>query len=69
MIDRRQTKNEIAAQLVQLATDHGTVLSASRADKLANKFKKGQFDPELLSLLTYKDPTGERAVARVLAAA
>lgn len=69
MIDRRQTKNEIRDQLVALAADHGTVLSNSRADKLANKFKKGLFDPELAALLSYRDPTGEQAVARVLATA
>lgn len=69
MIDRRQTKNAIRDQLVTLATANGTSLSPSRADKLANKFKRGEFDPAFGSLLVYADPTGERAVARVLAAA
>lgn len=67
MIDRSLTKNEIAEQLVQLAAVHGQILTPSRADKLANRFKKGQFDPELKSLLVYRDPTGDQAVARVLA--
>lgn len=69
MIDRRQTKNEIRDQLIGLAATNGTVISRARADKLANKFKKGQFDPDLASILSYSDPTGEQATARVLAAA
>ncbi|UXM92522.1 hypothetical protein [Paenarthrobacter sp. JL.01a] len=37
----------------------------ARADKLANKFKKGLFDPDLARFIQYSDPTGEEASARV----
>jgi len=43
------------------ATSNGETLSDARADKLANKFKKGQFDPLLARFIQYSDPTGEKA--------
>lgn len=68
-VDRAATKNEIRDALLVLATGAGQPLSKSRADKLADKFKRGAFDPELARVLQYSDPTGETAVRNVLAAA
>lgn len=64
--DRSATKNEIRDWLIILADDNGENLSKARADKLANKFKKGLFDPELERVLQYSDPTGEAAVKNVM---
>lgn len=64
--DRSATKNEIRDWLIILADDNGEDLSKARADKLANKFKKGLFDPELERVLQYSDPTGEAAVKNVM---
>lgn len=64
--DRSATKNEIRDWLIILADDNGESLSKARADKLANKFKKGLFDPELERVLQYSDPTGEAAVKNVM---
>lgn len=69
MIDRSQTKNEIRDQIAQLAADTGNPLSRSRADTLANRFKRGEYDGTLAYLMNYADPVGEKATARVLAAA
>ena len=60
-VDRSATKNEIADALKMYATSNGETLSDARADKLANKFKKGQFDPLLARFIQYSDPTGEKA--------
>lgn len=60
-VDRSATKNEIADALKMYATSNGEPLSDARADKLANKFKKGQFDPLLARFIQYSDPTGEEA--------
>lgn len=60
-VDRSATKNDIAAALQTIATENGETLSDARADKLANKFKKGQFDPMLARFIQYSDPTGEEA--------
>lgn len=65
-INRTATKNEIRDELLWLAHDNDQTLSEARADKLANKFKKGQFDPELAKFIQYSDLTGERAVNNVL---
>lgn len=67
--DRSATKNEIRDALLDLAAAAGRELSDARADKLANKFKKGLFDPILVSLLTYADPTGDTATENVMEAA
>ena len=60
-VDRSATKNDIAAALKNIATANNETLSDARADKLANKFKKGLFDPELARFIQYSDPTGEKA--------
>lgn len=64
--DRSARKNDIRDWLLILAHDNGEHLSDARADKLANKFKKGLFDPELERVLQYSDPTGEEAVTNVI---
>jgi hypothetical protein len=63
-VDRTATKNDIAAALKTIATDNGENLSDARADKLANKFKKGLFDPMLARFIQYSDPTGEEATRK-----
>jgi hypothetical protein len=63
-VDRSATKNEIAAALKWEAADNGETLSDARADKLANKFKRGQFDPDLARFIQYSDPVGEEATSR-----
>lgn len=60
-VERSMTKNEIRDWLLTVAAHHGQELSDARADKLANKFKKGLFDPLLQKLLHYADTTGEMA--------
>lgn len=60
-VDRTATKNDIAAALKLIATENGEKLSDARADKLANKFKRGQFDPDLARFIQYSDPVGEEA--------
>lgn len=68
-VDRGATKNEIRDALLDLAANAGQDLSPAKADKLANKFKKGLFDPILKSLLTYTDPTGDTATTNIMEAA
>ena len=63
-VDRSATKNDIAAALKMYAANEGEALSDARADKLANKFKKGLFDPMLAKFIQYSDPTGETATRR-----
>lgn len=65
-LDRSKTKNEISEALKDMASNAGQPLSDARADKLANKFKKGKYDPELMRVIQYSDPTGETAVRNVL---
>ena len=64
-VDRQATKNEIRDALLVLATDNGEDLSKARADKLANSFKKGHYDPDLMRIIHYSDPVGEEATACV----
>ncbi len=67
--DLTATKNEIRDALIDLAAAKGHPLSKSRADYLADKFKRGLFDPELAYVLGHADPTGEIAVRNVMKAA
>jgi hypothetical protein len=60
-VDRTAPKNDIRDELLWLASDNGEELSRARADKLANKFKRGEFDPMLARFIQYSDPTGETA--------
>ena len=64
-VDRASPKNEIRDQLMWTAYDNGETLSKARADKLANKFKRGEFDPDLARYIQYSDPTGEQAARNV----
>ena len=61
--NRSDTKNEIRDWLLRTAADNGEELSKSRANNLADKFKKGQFDPDLARIIHYNDSTGEEATA------
>ena len=64
-VDRSATKNDIAAALLVIAAENGETLSDARADKLANKFKRGEFDPMLARFIQYSDPVGELATRNV----
>lgn len=64
--DRAATKNAIRDELLFLASSAGEPLSKARADKLADKFKRGLFDPELERVLQYADPTAETACNNVM---
>ena len=66
-VDQSATKNEIKVALLEIAADNGESLSKSKADTLADKFKRGLFDPMLEKFIQYQDPTGETAVKRVMA--
>lgn len=68
-VDQAATKNEVRDALLDMAGEKGHELSKSRANNLADKFKKGLFDPELAYVLDHQDPTGEEAVRRVMATA
>lgn len=67
-VNPKMTKNQIRDGLLEMAHDAGQLLSKAKADKLANKFKKGLFDPELQKVLTYPDPTGETATRHTITA-
>lgn len=62
-VDRTAPKNDIRDALLWIAGENGEVLSPARADKLATKFKRGEFDPDLAKFIQYQDPTGEIASA------
>lgn len=64
-VDRSATKNEIKDALLDIAATNGELLSPSRADKLANKFKRGEYDPMLARFIQYSDPVGEEASSNV----
>lgn len=64
-VDRAAPKNDIRDALLGLATENGEILSPARADKLANKFKRGEFDPDLMRFIQYSDPVGEEAADNV----
>jgi len=64
-VDRAADKNDIRDALLNIAAENGEVLSKSRADKLAVKFKRGEFDPMLVRFIQYTDNTGEDASANV----
>lgn len=65
-ISRAKTKNEIRDHLLAQAALADHPLSKSRANNLADKFKKGEYDFELDYILHFQDPTGEEAVNNVL---
>jgi len=64
-VDRTAPKSEIRDQLIWTAYDNGETLSKARADKLADKFKRGQFDPDLARFIQYSDIVGETAARNV----
>lgn len=66
-LNRAQTKNEIRDHLISEAVLAGSYLSKSRANNLADQYKKGLLDgPDLMTVINYSDPTGEKAVRNVL---
>ena len=64
-VDRTARKSDIKDALLVMAANEGQYLSDAKADKLANKFKKGEFDPLLARFIQYSDPTGETAAKNV----
>lgn len=65
-LSRSKTKNQIRDVLLLEAALADHPLSKSRANNLADKYKKGLYDPELQYILNFQDPTGEEAVNNVL---
>lgn len=63
-VDRAAPKSEIKDALMDIAGQHGEILSKSRADALADKFKRGLFDPDLARFIQYADPVGEEATRK-----
>lgn len=63
-VDRTAPKSDIKDALLWIADENGELLSNSRADALADKFKRGMFDPMLARFIQYSDPTGEEASTR-----
>ncbi|MGO3150494.1 hypothetical protein ACTXJX_12695 [Glutamicibacter ardleyensis] len=68
-VDQSATKKEIKDALLDIAHENGEALSKSKADTLADKFKRGLFDPLLEKFIQYSDPTGEKAVSNALRSA
>ena len=64
-VDQSATKNQIRDALLWNASENGEELSRSRANNLADKFKRGQFDPDLARFIQYSDPVGEEAASNV----
>ena len=64
-VDRSATKHDIRDALLMIATENGELLSKSRADALADKFKRGEYDPMLARFIQYSDPVGELATRNV----
>lgn len=64
--DRTATKHVIRDWLQIMAEDAGREISHSKANRLADKFKRGLFDPELIPVTEWSDPTGERATDNVM---
>jgi hypothetical protein len=64
-VDQSAPKNDIRDALLYTAQENGEELSRARADKLANKFKRGEFDPDLARFIQYSDPVGEAAARNV----
>lgn len=58
-VDKSAPKNEIRDALLMIADENGEFLSKARADRLANRFKKGEYDPDLARFIQYADPVGE----------
>lgn len=67
-LDRSATKHQVRDELLFLAGEQGSPLSKSKADKLADRFKRGAFDPDLARVIGWSDPTGEEAVNNVMRA-
>jgi len=63
-VDRTAPKSDIKDALLNIAAENGELLSKSRADALADKFKRGMFDPMLARFIQYSDPVGEEATRR-----
>lgn len=65
--DRTADKAVIRCSLLDMAEAADVPLSKAKADKLADAFKRGKYDPLLASILIYSDPTGDRACLNVMA--
>lgn len=59
--DRRWTKHRIQEELLAAAAEAGQILSDAKALKIADAFKKGKYDPDLVRVLNRSDETGEIA--------
>lgn len=61
-------KTDLVQDLLEAEQAKGQHLSVSQARRLALRVRRGDFnkDPELARVISYADPTGERAVGNVL---
>lgn len=73
MVTRAMTKNQIRDEFLRVADLLKISLSQSRADYLANGYKRGKDidlltapNPEWKRIIDYSDPTGETAVNNVM---
>lgn len=73
MVTRAMTKNQIRDEFLRVADLLKVELSQSRANNLADGYKKGKSielltapNPEWKRIIDYSDPTGETAVNNVM---
>lgn len=59
-------KHELVQEITIVCAAHGDRISASKANRLANCIKKQAQQVEAAPVITYRDPTGEKAVNRVM---
>lgn len=66
-ISRTLTKNEIRDEFLRIATERGRLLSRSRANNMADRYKRGRIvhdsiHKDLVDLYLHADPTGYTAI-------
>ncbi|GEM_PF-3978272 len=75
MVTRAMTKNQIRDEFLRVADLLNIGLSQSRANNLADGYKKGKSielltapNPDWKRVINYSDPTGETAVNNIMKA-
>ena len=66
-ISRTLTKNEIRDEFLRIATERGRLLSRSRANNMADRYKRGRIvhdsiHDELVDLFLHSDPTAAAVI-------
>lgn len=59
-------KHELVQEITIICAAHGDRISASKANRIANCIKKQAQQDAYAPAITYRDPTGEKAVNRVM---